>query len=96
MAKLYINEYQGLEKNGLPTAVAPALAAQTVSIGGSAAPSAAFGATTNLIRIHTDAICSFLIGPSVVATANSARMAADQTEYFSVQPGHVISVIVNT
>jgi hypothetical protein len=96
MAKLYIGEYEGLEKNGLPAAVAPAVTKQTVAISGSAAASAAFNAITTLIRVHTDVVCSISIGPSAVATTNDTRMAADQTEYFSVQPGHVISVISNT
>jgi hypothetical protein len=96
MAKLYITEYEGLEKNGLPAAVAPAVTKQTVAISGSAAASEAFNTVTNLIRVHTDVVCSIAIGPAAVATATDGRMAADQTEYFSVQPGHVISVISNT
>jgi hypothetical protein len=96
MAKLYITEYEGLEKNGLPAAVAPAVTKQTVAISGAAAASEAFNTMTTLVRVHTDVVCSISIGPAVVATTGDARMAADQTEYFSVQPGHVISVIANT
>jgi hypothetical protein len=66
----------------------------------SAGTSAAFKNNTNLIRIHTDGIASFLVsaaGTSAVANTN-ARMAANQTEYFMVPmgQGYKISFVTST
>ena len=96
MATLYITEFSGLYAKGNQTgqmAITPPIAEQTVSIGMSSAASAAFNKATNLIRVHTDAICSITFGPT--ATSASLRMAVSQTEYFAVQAGGVISVITN-
>lgn len=90
MAVLYITEYLG------PTAVDPPLAEQTVAIGGTSAQSSAFNANTRYIRIHTDAICSVLVGSNPTATATKKRMAAGQTEYVAVAGAHKIAVITNT
>lgn len=95
MAKVYISEY---EDNGRSIgAQEPSLVEQTpVAIGGTSAQSAAFAATTRIVRIHTDAICSIAFGSNPTATANSKRLAAGQTEYFGVQGGHKVAVITNT
>lgn len=61
-----------------------------------AGQSQAFGTKTRMIRVHTDAIIKISVGgtnPS--ATANSARMAANQTEYFCVNPGDKLSWITS-
>ena len=100
MATLYVTEFAGLgsDPNGSVQAVAgPPLAEQTVAIGVSSAASAAFNPATTVVRLHTDAICSFKIGGNApAATASSARMIAGQTEYFRVQPGDKVAVITNT
>lgn len=104
MAKLYVSEYSDSPASayttlGLQIVKDPPLVEQTpVTIAASAAPSAAFGSRTRIVRLHTDAVCSILIGPSgsTVATANNQRMAANQTEYKMVDPGYVVSVIQNT
>lgn len=100
MAKLYITEFRslGTDAFGNPVAsgILPPLATQTVAIGGTSTQSAAFNAATKVIRIHTDVICSFEVGTNPTATANSARMAAGQTEYISVIPADKIAVISNT
>lgn len=100
MATVYIAEYPQLGKDSrdipLNCAPEPPLAEQTVAIGGASAQSAAFGANTRLIRIHTDAICSILIGENPTATATKQRLAAGQTEYKAVTPGHKIAVITNS
>lgn len=76
---------------------APAVAEQTVAIGGASAQSAAFNAATKIIRVHTDAICSIKVGgTNPTATATTMRMAAGQVEYFGVAPGDKIAVITNT
>jgi len=99
MATLYIAEFRGISPagpSGAQIAKAPPVVEQQVAIGGSHAESAAFNNATTVIRVHTDAICSILIGTTPVAAATNARLAADQTEYFGVNPGDKISVISNT
>ena len=107
MATLYITEFKGAAQQlgertwgagpGVVSfAAQPPQAEQTVAIGGTSTPSAAFSANTYLVRVSTDAICSVLFGASPTATAASARMAAGQTEYFGVVPGMKLAVISNT
>ena len=100
MAKLYIAEFSnpGLTSYGaaLPMVKAPPLVEQTIAISGASAQSAAFAGTTDIIRVHSDAICSVLVGPNPTATTSTMRLAADQTEYFVVNPGDKIAVIANT
>lgn len=106
MATFYVAEYSSpgvsIAHGVVQIAQAPALAEQTKPISGASAQ-LTLSAGTRFIRIHTDAICSFLIGnPSVpggnnpVATAANSRLAANQTEYYGVTPGSIIAVIVNT
>lgn len=103
MATVYITEFSavGSAQIGgeyLQIAAVPPVAEQTVIIGGSNTQSAAFNAATTLIRVETDAICSIKLGgTNPVATAASARFAANQTEYFGVSQGqaHKIGVITN-
>jgi hypothetical protein len=104
MATLYVTEYWGA---GRPQSADGYLGAplasqsqpsytQLVAITGSTQQSAAFRDTTILIRVHTDAICSVEVGTlNPVASTSSARMAANQTEYFSVRGGEKIAVIQN-
>ncbi len=97
MAKLYVTEYGGIAAAGLPVAVAPPIVEQTpVVIGAGSLQSAAFDAATVLVRIHTDAICSIAFGTNPTASANTARMAANATEYFAVRFGQKVAVITNS
>ena len=103
MAKLYVTEYPDLPgafATYTPQVVRdpPIVDQAPVAIAATAAPSAAFNARTRIVRLHTDVVCSIAIGPSATttATANSARLAANQTEYRMVIPGHVVSVITNS
>src|SRR4051812_27348047 len=101
MALLYVTELESLaiptEGGGAQIAHVPPAVEQTpVAIAGGANASAVFGATTRFVRLHCDAICSIAFGSAPVATASNMRMAASQTEYFGVQPGHKVSVITNT
>lgn len=100
MAKLYVSEYAAAP-GSLATSTLlvqePSLVEQTpVAIGGSSTASAAFGATTRVVRLHTDAICSISFGTSPTATVSTKRMAANATEYFAVRPGDSVAVITNT
>lgn len=99
MATLYVTEFATMPVIGgvaVQIAPRPALATQTIAISGASTQSSAFGATTRYIRIHTDAICSTAVGSNPTATTSGERLAADNTEYFAVQPGDKIAVISNT
>lgn len=95
-ATCYITEFTGGAPNGVQVAQQPALAEQTVSISGGSLQSNAFSGGTRLIRLHCDGIASFKIATSPTATTLSARIAADQTEYFAVNPGDKIAIISNS
>jgi hypothetical protein len=98
-ANLHITEYPGLayiRGTSLLVAQNPdtGQSDQTPILIGSEADSAAFAATTNVIRVHAKANCHIKIGPgNPAATTNSAPMTAGATEYFHVKPGWVLSVI---
>lgn len=103
MSKLYVEEfpgagrYQGSSVPVADTGVWTENANSPMTVAASATVSASFGTNTKLIRVHTDAICSIVISPTGAnATANNARMAANQTEYYYVEAGHYISVITNS
>lgn len=96
MATLYVAEFATLGSSGAQVVMATPLAEQVVAIGGSSASSARFGGATRFIRVHTDSVCSILVGASPTATTTQMRLSADQTEYFGVQPGDKIAVITNT
>lgn len=99
MASLYITEFALIgetSRGKVQTPEWPAVAHQKLTIGAET-DSAAFNAATKFIRVHADAICSIVITASApAATTSMCRMAAGQTEYFSVKPGHYLSVITNT
>ena len=99
MAKVYISEYQRMPTDGRAVfqgGAEPAVATQVVAIGGTSTQSAAFNTLTKFVRVHTDAICSVLFGENPTATANSPRLAANQTDYFGVVAGQKVAVITNT
>ena len=103
MAFLYITEYPdlpGAYATYTPQVVRdpPIVDQVPLAIGATATVSSAFNARTRIVRLHCDVVCSILIGPagSTFATANNARMAANQTEYRMIVPGYVVSVITNT
>lgn len=99
MATLYVTEFSGIggvSNFPISGAVQPPIAEQTVPIGGTSAPSNAFNPNTRLVRIHTDNICSIVFGAAPVATTTKARMAAGQTEYFSIPEGVTYKVAVIT
>lgn len=110
MTTLYITEFASLAQDttaggGVLLAKWPYVAKQTLSNTGGSTPSNPFNAATRFIRVHTDAICSIVIGNAgqtagvavaPTATTSDARMAANSTEYFAVSPGDKLSVIANT
>lgn len=99
MASLRITEFGGtmMEIGGRASApLWPALAHQNVTIGAET-DSAAFNASTRLIRVQAEALCCISIGPGTqTATTDMCRMTAGMTEYFGVSPGDKVSVITTT
>lgn len=101
MAMVYITEYA--EISNLPVGRVgqmprdPPVTEQTVAISVSSVQSAAFNSATKLIRIHTDAVCSIVIGSNPIATSANARFATNQTEYRDVSAGGLkLAVITNS
>lgn len=105
MAVLYITEYVSTGTNNarlVPVGLEIG-ADQTLAISGTSGQSVALKNSTQLVRLHTDAICSVLFGANPTAviasgTAGSKRLAANQTEYFAVpvNSGYKIAVISTT
>lgn len=95
MATLYITEYAAADIN-TGFVREPEVTTQTVAIAGSSAQSSALASQTSYIRLHTDAICSVLIGTNPTATAAKKRMAAGQTEIYAVVPNTSLKVAVIT
>jgi hypothetical protein len=94
VSKLYVTEFAGMLPSGVPSG--PPLVDQTpITIGSAANQSLAFGVNTHAVRLHSDVICSYNVN-GAQATTNSARMAANQTEYVAVQACGIVSVIANT
>lgn len=98
MSLFYIWEFSEiLTRGNTMIGKAPGVRQQTpLSIGASPTQSLPFAAGTNYIRMHTDAVCSVDIGENPTASINTARMAANQTEYIGVNPGDSLSVIANS
>jgi hypothetical protein len=97
MASLYITEYALMGQTPNAGAQMPQeapQAEQTVAIGGGSTQSAFFQASTRFVRIHCDSVCSVKFGQNPAATATSARLAANQTEYHAVPEGGNFRVAV--
>lgn len=97
MASLYVSEYRDVQSVGGGSAQVPTgwIRDQKVAIGGVSTQSLAFDGATRCIRIHTDAICSYVVGANPTATDSNARLAADQENYIGVQGDQKIAVIAN-
>src|SRR5207247_4890609 len=75
----------------------PPVARQSVmTSSGSSQQSAAFGGSTRYIQYHTDGICSVAIGADPLAEVAYDRMAANETRFVGVIPGHKLALITNT
>lgn len=101
MSKLYVSEFESPGgQAGFPFPVANEAGNTTdqspIDYSGGEAKSAAFAATTKLVRIHTDAICCIKFGTAPTATTSHRRFAAGQTEYYFVRPGDKVSAITTT
>lgn len=104
MAWLTVTEFKHpftTRSSGMGHVAGPKVAQNNVAIGSSTAQSAAFAATTGVIRVETDAICCVEVGGTnptavVVGATGSSRMVAGQTEYYYVKAGDKIAVIAST
>lgn len=82
MATLYIAEFPGLAETDQGDSidqvpVAPTVE-QTLAIGATSVASSAFQATTKVVEISTDSVCSIAWGTTPVATAANCRLAAGE------------------
>ena len=94
MANLYITEYAHPGQVGLAVnthmALEPAVAEQKIAFT-TAAQSAAFGATTTVVRIQSDTAGHVKFGTNPTATASHQPIAADVEYWRAVQPGDKVS-----
>lgn len=99
MATLLIQEYARLapdvNSHRIQAGEEPAETSQSVTYTTST-QSAAFGASTKLIRVIADADVHLAFGTSPTATAASMRVTADTAEYFGVVPGHKVAAYDGT
>jgi hypothetical protein len=99
VAKLYITEFTDIARNfnsgPMAAPAAPPVASQAVTFT-TTTQSAAFNVATKLIMVQADAICSVEIGADPTATVNSMRMAAGETRFYGVTPGHKIAAVTNS
>jgi hypothetical protein len=102
MGKLYITEYSDIAqtvRGNAPVAQENAdVVEQTPVTYTTTTQSAAFAATTVIVRIHTDSICSINFGTNPTATTNNRRLDASATEYFGVPKGgaYKVAAVSNT
>jgi hypothetical protein len=104
MSKFFITEYENVvfDARGEPVLAPeePALVDQTPIdfSDGLPHPSAVFNSKTRYVMIHTDAICSYLVGANLKATVLNRRMATSETRFFGLKAGGglSLSVIANT
>lgn len=67
-----------------------------VDFSGGAAQSAAFNSTTLYIRVNVDTAARVAFGANPTAlTSGNRRLAKDQTEYFPVNGGDKISLVIS-
>jgi len=97
---LYVTEFNaggGVSNFPLSAAQQTPVAEQQVNYAAGSTQSNTFNINTTLVRIHTDSICSIEFGTNPTATITKARMAANQTEYFSIPPnsGWKVAAIIN-
>jgi hypothetical protein len=103
MALLYVTEFAELAigpagRVGQVTQQ-PAVAEQAlIATNGAVVVSNFFNTSTRMVRLHTDVICAIEFGTAPVAVTagatGTARMAANQTEYFGVPVGGLYKVAV--
>lgn len=86
-ATAYVTEFRERPPVTYQAAVVPALVNQVVSFTTSSVQSAVFNDATQLVRVQCDAACWVLFDTSPTATTNAMKLAAGQTEYFTIVRG---------
>lgn len=103
MAVLYITEHAsqvrdlaGYLVQGTPAY--PSLAEQTVAIAAGSAQSAALNASTTIVELVSDVVCSIAVGANPTATATNRRIPANVPVQIGVpaNSGFKIACITNT
>lgn len=99
MADLKISEFQANPAgpfSGIPMAVEPAVTHQVIStLSGTSQQSAAFGSTTNLVKIYADVDVWALFATDPTATAAGEFLAAGE-HWRLVVPGQKIAAITTS
>jgi hypothetical protein len=88
MSKALITESQGIMKFGMPVQFPDTTQAVTYT---TSTQSAAFGASTNLIRVIANADVYLAFGANPTADADDIRVPADTVEYFGVYAGQKVA-----
>lgn len=100
MAKLYVTEYSNVyyvKGRQMPAPQEPAVATQVIDFTAGATLSAAFNASTTLVRLAPDTACYLIFGSAtttVAVSASSPPLAAGATEFRALSAsGLYLSVI---
>jgi len=95
---LFLTEYSSLASDsfsyGIAAPMEPAVAEQTVAVGGSSTQSAAFNASTSFVMVHAQEACCLKWGTNPTAVNTAQRMGAGETRFVGVKPGYKVAVIV--
>ncbi len=95
MSKLWIHQFKTLSQRPSGAQLAPldgVIGEEAVDFS-SVTPSQPLSDQTYFVRLKADADCHVAAGTNPTATTDSLPLTAGQAEYFSVQPGAIISVI---
>ena len=96
MAFFYLSEFASLGMVGNQVGQVPPvpeITTQKIAITAGSTLGAPFNASTVLIQVHADAICSVEFNGAAATTA-SMRMAANETRFYAVPRGASASVAV--
>lgn len=104
MSTAWVEEFSGVPDVGIgggaQAPIQPSITTQVVTYTATAGVTASgFNAKTNLVGITSDGICSFLFaasGTTPTATASNSRLAAGNTNFYTVAPGGKVSFVTNT
>ena len=95
-----IIEYNKSERNDAMQAVPfHSVVQSTITASGTAQSSAAFGPDTTMICVQSDEpvhVTRTLPTNSVVATTSNYKIPAGQEQFFTVNPGQIVSILLGT
>ena len=103
MATLYITEHAGQVRDAAGyqvqgTPAHPATAQQTVTVGASSTASNVFNASTTIVELVSDVVCSIAVGTAPIATATNRRIPANVPVQIGIPAGknYKIAAITNS